>query len=169
MQKNLISLIFFLEIFDKKRYNDPCCSTEDFMEIGSAVREINEKYTQNCLEVTLGRDLVWYKEKNNKGETTENVLMQEVDGGQRGVDIFGDEHFVSFCIDEQNIMLNQSDGGVKRYARDERGMFYRADENFNIIRLPKAKHYEPVTKAALDLAKRKVSVHGVALQARDRS
>lgn len=113
---------------------------------GAVVRAINEKYENNCLEVNLGSDLVWYKEKNYKDEVTENLLMQEVDGGQRGVDVFGDEHFISCSFDNKTMMLLQDDGGVKRYARDERGMFYRADENFNIIKLEKAKKYRPVAK-----------------------
>lgn len=111
---------------------------------GPVIREITEKYENNCLEVNLGKDLVWYKELNDEGKVTENLLMQEVDGGQRGVDIFGDEHFVSCSFDKNTIMLLQSDGDTKRYARDSRGMFHRADENFNIIKLEKAKKYRPV-------------------------
>ena len=135
---------------------------------GPVVREITEKYENNCLEVNLGRDLVWYKELNDKGEVTENLLMQEVDGGQRGVDIFGDEHFISCSFDKKTMTLLQADGEVKRYARDKRGMFRIADENFNIIEPQKVENYQPVVKNALQMAEQNAVTRGVVLQARER-
>ena len=141
------------------------------MKSKSGVRLITEKYEDNCLEAWLGKDLVWFKEINDKGRVIENILMQDVDGGMRGVDIFGDEHFESFSFDQKNISLSQTDGKVKKYARDNRGMFHRADENFNIIQHPKAEKYNPVVlkeTAAYDESNRSPQINRVLNVSKDR-
>ena len=67
-------------------------------------KALEGKYDENCLEENFG-DLTWYKEVNDKGEVIENCLMQDVDGGVRGVDVFGNEHFdkVEYGKDKYNL------------------------------------------------------------------
>lgn len=132
------------------------------------VRNIEGKYEENCLEERFGDELVWFKEINEKGETIENVLMQEVDGGMRGVDIFGDEHFDKVEYGENILHLFQNGEMIRQYVRDDRGSFRRADKDHNIILPEKVEHYDPVVKAALEIANQKKAAKSIVLHAKER-
>ena len=116
-------------------------------------RMIEGKYEENCLEEFFGDELIWNKEINDKGEVVENLLLQEVDGGVRGVDVFGNEHFDQAEWDRNTLHLYQDGKIIKRYARDDRGNFRRADENDQIIYPKTVDHYQPIVAAALKQAK----------------
>ena len=123
------------------------------------VRNIEGKYEENCLEERFGDELVWFKEINEKGETIENVLMQEVDG---------DEHFDKVEYGENILHLFQNGEMIRQYVRDDRGSFRRADKDHNIILPEKVEHYEPVVKAALEIANQKKAAKSIVLHAKER-
>ena len=113
----------------------------------SILQKIESNYDQNCLEVFMGDEIVWHKEINSEGNAIENLLLQEVDGGMRGIDIFGNEHFDQFELDKNSLNLYQNGEIIKRYARDARGSFRKADENGNIIRPSHVENYQPVAQS----------------------
>jgi len=104
--------------------------------------KLEGKYDENCLEENFG-ELTWFKEINDKGEVVENFLMQDVDGGMRGIDVFGDEHFDKVEYNKTKYALYEKGEIVKRYARDSRGNIRPSDENFQIPTIEKVK-YQPV-------------------------
>ena len=131
------------------------------------VRKVEGKYEGNCLEERFGNELFWNKEVNEKGETVENYLFQEVDGGVRGVDVFGDEHFDKAQWSKNRLDLSEAGKITKRYARDGKsGLFRPCDEKGNIIRREKVENYEPVAQKQVDVAK--TAAKGMVLQSRGR-
>ena len=117
-------------------------------------KTLEGKYDENCLEENFG-DLTWYKEVNDKGEVIENFLMQDVDGGVRGVDVFGNEHF-----DKYNLYANGEI--VKRYARNEHGAIRPCDENYQFAKIEQVKYHPVAAENKVEIRQTSTMVRSIA-------
>ncbi len=82
----------------------------------------------NCLEIELGNDLRWMKQVNADGQVEENLLLQDVDGGQKAVDVLGDEHFDKVRSQENMVELYFQDKLVCSYQRNGKNQLFRRRE-----------------------------------------
>ena len=115
------------------------------------VKNLNNEYVEGCREEVFG-DLVWHKEKNEKGETIYNILFHDSADydDMPAIDIFGDEEFdKADLVDNNHVNLYQNGEIIKRYARDRKKIFRPCDENGNIIR-PEPTNWQQVTPGELN-------------------
>lgn len=124
-------------------------------------KTLEGKYDENCLEESFG-DLTWFKEINDKGEVIENCLMQDVDGGVRGVDVFGNEHFdkVEYGKDKYNLYANGEI--VKRYARNEHGAIRPCDENYQFAKIEQVKYHPVAAENKAEIRQTSTMVRSIA-------